>query len=89
MVNFEIEGGREGLGKTREVVGAETSADAERREGGIGEDDALAGAALKLEDEFSERRSAEAQQGSLPGESAGDVVGGCGGHDDGGRERCG
>ena len=89
MFDFEIEGGGEKVGEARKVVGAETAADAERREGRIGEDDALAGTALEFEDELSERRAAETQQRGLPGESAGDVVGGCGGHDDGGRERCG
>ena len=89
MFDFEIEGGGEKVGEARKVVGAETAADAERREGRIGEDDALAGTALEFEDELSERRAAEAQQRRLPGEGAGDVVGGCGGHDDGRRERCG
>ena len=70
-----------------EVVGAEAAADAERRGGGIGEDDALAGAALKFENEFGERRAAEAQQRRLPGEGARNFFGGGGGYDDGGGGR--
>lgn len=89
MFDFEIEGGGEEVREAGKVVGTEAAADAERREGRIGEDDALAGTALEFEDELSERRAAEAQQWRLPGEGEGDVVGGCGGHDDGGRERCG
>ena len=89
VVNFEIEGGGEKVREAGEVIGAETAADAERCEGRIGEDDALAGTALEFEDELSERRAAEAQQWRLPGESAGNFVGGGGGDDDGGRERCG
>ena len=86
VVDFEVEGGGEEMGKSFKVVCTETAADAERREGGIGEDDALAGAALEFEDEFGERRAAEAQERGLPGEGAGNFVGGGGGHDDrGGR----
>ena len=70
-VDVEIEGRGEQVGAAGEVGGAEAAADAERREGGIGEDDALAGAALKFENEFGERRAAEAQQRRLPGEGAG------------------
>ena len=70
------------------VVGTEAAADAERRKGGIGEDDALAGAALEFEDEFGERLAAEAQERGLPGEGAGNFVGRSGGDDDGGGGRC-
>ena len=89
VVDVEIEGGGEQVREAGEVIGAETAADAERSEGRIGEDDALARAALELDGEFGERLAAETQQRRLPGEGAGDVVGGCGGHDDGGCERCG
>ena len=61
MFDFEIEGGGEKVGEARKVVGAETAADAERRVRGIGEDDALAGAAFELERELGERLAAEAQ----------------------------
>ena len=85
VVDFEVEGGGEQLGEAFEVVSAETAADAERGEGGIGEDDALAGAALEFEDEFGEGRAAEAQERGLPREGAGDFVGGGRRDDDGAR----
>ena len=77
------------MGEARKVVSAETAAHAERSEGGIGEDDALSGAALKFEDEFGERLAAEAQERGLPSEGAGNFVGGGGGHDDRGSDRLG
>ena len=88
MVDCEIEGGGEQVGEAGEIVGAETAADAERSEGRIGEDDALARAALELDGEFGERLAAEAQQRGLPGEGAGNFLGGGGGDDDrgGGRD---
>lgn len=84
VLDIEINGGGEEVGEAGEVVGAETAADAERGEPGIGEEDALAGAALEFEYEFGQGRAAEAQQRGLPREGAGDFFGGGGGDNDGG-----
>ena len=78
MVDFEIEGGGEQVREAGEVVGAETAADAERREGGIGEGELEGIVAVELGDHFRQGCGGKLEEARLPREGARDLGGGDG-----------